>query len=132
MLTKMGTVTKKYRVAASPKKVFEALTNKEIIEQWSGSEAEMNLTEGGTFSLWEGDIHGINQKISEQQIVQDWKEKTWEAYSRCTFNITADGESTMLELIHENIPESSVKSIDGGWDDYYLGPLKELLESEKN
>jgi hypothetical protein len=29
------------------------------------------------------------------------------------------------------VPAADAADIDAGWDDYYLGPLKALLESEK-
>ena len=39
-----------------------------------------------------------------------------------------DGK-TEVELIHEDIPDEEAKDIESGWKSYYLGPLKELLES---
>ncbi|MCR9248800.1 MAG: SRPBCC domain-containing protein [bacterium] len=128
----MKTVIKTYTIASTPEDVFKALTEVPLIEAWSGSEATMDLNTGGEFSLWGGDIHGINKKISPDQIIQDWKESTWPEYSLCTFNISREGSNTKLELIHENVPDQSANSIDGGWDDYYLGPLKELLENKIN
>jgi len=128
----MGTVNKKYIIRAKPDRVFDYLTHPLKIERWSGSSAEMDVKEGSTFSLWEGSIHGINRKISRSQIVQDWKEKTWKDYSRVTMNLTAGDkkEITELELIHENIPEASVDSINQGWDEYYFNPLIDLVENE--
>ena len=125
----MGTVTKTYSINATAKEVYVALIDEDLIEQWSGTEAVMDIKPNGLFSLWGGSIHGVNLEVSPTKIVQDWKEDTWDDFSKCTFTITQKGEETELHLLHEDIPESSVKSIDGGWDDYYLGPLKELLES---
>jgi activator of HSP90 ATPase len=124
----MGTVTKTYTIHAKPQEVYNALINEDLIEQWSGTEATMDIKPNGLFSLWGGSIHGINLEVSPTKIVQHWKEEVWDDYSKCTFTITEKDGLTELHLLHEDIPESSVKDIDGGWDDYYLGPLKELLE----
>ncbi|MDN5200901.1 SRPBCC domain-containing protein [Fulvivirgaceae bacterium BMA10] len=124
----MKTIVKNYDINASKTKVYEALTDQKIIESWSGSPAKMDLAEGGEFSLWGGTIHGVNHKITQDQIIQDWKEEKWEAFSKCTFNLDESDGVTHLELVHEDIPDGSAKSIDNGWDIYYLGPLKELLE----
>jgi activator of HSP90 ATPase len=126
----MGRVKKNYMIRAKKDRVSNYLMDPVKIENWSGSPAIMEKREGGIFSLWEGSIHGINRKITEAQIVQDWKEKSWENFSRVTMNLipAEDGKVTELELIHEDIPEASVHSIDRGWDEYYFGPLIDLME----
>jgi activator of HSP90 ATPase len=88
----------------------------------------MSTTAGSKFSLWDGSIHGVNKEISPTRIVQDWQEDNWEIPSSVTFHISPKGTKTVLELRHEGIPDKSFKSISSGWDVYYIGPLKELLE----
>ncbi len=124
----MPTVTKNYIISASPKEVYNALIDEDIIEQWSGSAATMDIEHNGLFSLWEGSIHGVNLEVNPTKIVQHWKQIEWSDYSKCTFTITAKGKDTELNLVHQDIPEQSAKDIDNGWDEYYLQPLKQLLE----
>ena len=126
----MKNLTKKYQINASSEEVYKALTDPSLIEKWSGQPAEMDIKPGGKFSLWGGSIHGINKEISKNKITQDWQEKNWEKSSKVTFNIREENDTTYLELIHDEIPEDSFNSIDNGWDEYYLGPLKKMLESE--
>ena len=111
------------------REVYLALTNIRIMEQWSGSIVVMELKEGGTFELWDGSIHGFNRKLTENCIIQDWKEESWKEFSQVTFRLFETNRSTQLELVHEHVPDESSASIDKGWDEYYLGPLKALLES---
>lgn len=125
-------VTKSYKINASASTVFQALTNQKSVEQWTGNKAVMTSKENQEFSLWEGAIHGINVVVSPEKIVQKWKEESWSDYSYVTFLIREEGAFTILDLIHDNIPESSIKSIDNGWDDYYLTPLKNYVESIKS
>jgi len=125
----MKTFKKVYIINVPLEEVYEALVEPEIIREWSGSEAEMDIKPNGTFSLWGGSIHGVNLYISKNQIIQDWKEDIWEDYSRVTFNLSEKNGVTSIELIHELIPIRGFKAIVKGWDEYYMGPLKELLES---
>ncbi len=125
----MKSLVKKYEIIARKEKVFEALTEPLNILQWSGDEAVMNLNDGGRFSLWGGSIHGENLEVSGSKIVQKWKEKSWDNYSRVVFNLIERNSKTTLELIHEDIPDSSFESINEGWDKYYLGPLKSFIEA---
>ena len=36
--------------------------------------------------------------------------------------------ATRLDLEHTGVPDAEAADFDAGWDDYYLGPMKELLE----
>ena len=47
----MSTIQKSYEMNASPEEVFEALTNPEIIQLWSG-EAKMSGEVGANFQSW--------------------------------------------------------------------------------
>ena len=125
----MKTFKKTYKINVPLDEVYEALVEPEIIKEWSGSPADMDIKPNGTFSLWGGSIHGVNLYITKSQIIQDWKEDIWEDYSRVTFNLSEEKGVTTIELIHELIPIRGFKSIIKGWDEYYMGPLKELLES---
>lgn len=124
----MKELIKEYEINATPQQVFQALTDPKIIENWSGSSATMSSKAGSKFSLWDGSIYGVNKEVTPTRIVQDWQEENWEKPSSVTFHISPKGRKTILELRHEGIPEKSFKSISSGWDEYYLGPLKELLE----
>ena len=43
---------------AEPKDVYNALTNKKMLEIWTGESAEMEPEPGTEFSLWGGSISG--------------------------------------------------------------------------
>ena len=84
---------------------------------------------GTKFTLWGGDIHGTNTKVVNNKLLeQDWYSGNWEKPSQVIFKLIPNKGATKLELIHKNVPEKDLKDIDQGWKDFYLGPLKELLE----
>ncbi len=128
----MKTIRKRYQIGATLAEVLDALTSKDQITTWSGSKALMECHNGGKFSLWEGAIYGVNRTISESQIVQDWKESSWEHYSTVTINLKIANGDTILDLVHQGVPDRSFHSMRVGWDQYYLGPLKEYLEKQQS
>lgn len=123
-------IIKRYLIKTPIGKVWESLVSPKIIEKWGGGPAEMSDIEGAEFKLWGGDIHGKNTKvIKNKMLAQDWYGGDWDEPSKVTFALTKKGGKTVLELVHENVPDSEAKDIDSGWDDYYLGPMREYLES---
>lgn len=126
----MKTIKQTYLISAPKDKVWQALVDPKIIDDWGGGPAKMKDEEGFEFSLWGGDIHGKNVIVlKEKQLVQEWVSGDWEQPSKVTFNLSKEGDKTKIELIHEDIPDKDVKDIDDGWKRYYLSPLKELLET---
>ena len=60
---------KYFQRAAEPKDVYNALTNKILIEIWTGEDAEMEAVPGTEFSMWDGAICLPPVPIPETQIV---------------------------------------------------------------
>lgn len=126
----MQPIQKTYVIKASIGKVWKALVDPEYIEKWGGGPSKMDDKLGTKFELWGGDIHGINKEVIEgKRLVQDWYGGDWPQASHLTFTLTeVDDKTTKLELLHENVPNAEVEEIDKGWDDDYLGAIKEFLE----
>jgi activator of HSP90 ATPase len=125
----MATIHKSLTIDAPKSQVWQALTDPKLIEEWAAGKAKMDDQEGTEFSLWDGDIHGKNIKVdSQKELVQEWYSKDWDKPSIVKFILFDMKPKTILKLEHTNIPDKEKNSIDQGWDDYYLGPLKEYLE----
>lgn len=128
----MPTIQKTYEMNASPEEVFNALVEPELIQIWSGDESQMSSKVGGTFSLWGGQMYGVNlEVVKNKRLVQEWSYDQWADASKVTFTIKAKGKKTIVELVHEDVPEKSVNSISDGWDTYYLGAMQEMFETVK-
>lgn len=119
-----------YEIAADTKSVHAALTSQEIFERWSGRPARINAAPGGEFSIFDGGILGRFLAVSESEIMQSWKEKSWNDLSRVTFTIRGKDAKTILELRHEEIPDYGYELVQKGWDEHYLTPLKNYLEGQ--
>ena len=125
----MKSFSKTYVIKSSISKVWDALVNPNTIDNWGGGPAKMAPVAGTKFSLWGGDIHGTNTKVtSEKKLVQDWYSGDWPEPSVVTFSLTGTGDTTEVKLTHTNIPDAEFSDIKSGWDDYYMIPLKKLAE----
>lgn len=116
-------------IIADPEEVFAALTNPFQIELWSGYPADMKPETGYVFSLWEGDITGMNLEIvPNKTLVQEWFFGEQEERSIVRITLKKDGAKTRVELTHIHIPDDVYDEITEGWREYYLGAIKGMLE----
>ena len=125
----MKTIRQEYQIKAPVEKVWEALTVPAVIEKWGGGPSKMVAEELSEFELWGGDIHGKNIEVVEnKKLVQDWYSGDWEKPSRAIFTLIPKDDGTLITLVHENVPDEEEKDIAYGWNRYYLGQIKKLLE----
>jgi activator of HSP90 ATPase len=117
-----------YLLPAEPQDIYNALTNKKILEIWTGEDAEMAPEPETEFSLWEGSISGMNLEFEEnRKIVQQWYFGDQEEPSIVTILLHPDKKGTSVELRHTNIPDQDFDAISEGWDEDYFGALRELF-----
>lgn len=115
----------KMEITADPEEVFAALTNPFQIELWSGYPADMKAEEGYVFSLWEGDITGVNlEVVPGKLLVQEWFFGEQEKQSIVRITLKKEGARTLVGLTHTHIPEDVYEEITGGWKEYYLEAIK--------
>lgn len=125
----MKSIYKVYAIKASPSEVWKALTEAAYIEAWGAGEVIMAPVPDTKFSLWDGAIHGTNlEVVPEKKLVQEWYGGIWEQPSRVQFILFEEDGGTRLELVHDNVPDEDAYDIDNGWDNYYLGAIKDFLE----
>lgn len=126
----MKSLKKTYVINAPIEKVWDALVNPSTINKWGGGPVKMSPEENFQFEFWGGDIFGTNTKVVKNKLLeQDWYGGKWEKPSKVKFELSEEEGKTKLILIHDDLPDDEADDFDQGWDDYYLGPIKELLES---
>ena len=120
-----------YKISATVDKVWEALVDPAIINEWGGGPGKMNSKIGTDFELWNGDIYGKNiEVVSKSKLVQEWFGGDWAKPSIVTFTLKKDNSDTILELEQVDVPDDKFEDIESGWDDYYIGPMKQMLEKK--
>ena len=116
-------------IMADPEEVFAALTVPFQIELWSGYPADMKAEVGYLFSLWEGDITGVNlEVVPNSLLVQEWFFGEQEEQSVVRIALKKIKEGTKVTLRHSCIPDEVYDEITEGWTEYYLGSIKGMLE----
>jgi uncharacterized protein YndB with AHSA1/START domain len=94
----------KRHYAASPKEVWEALTDPESIRRWLDPSCELSLHAGGTLELAGGRISGSVRAVEPERLLElDWDTDGDRSVVR--FELTTDGSGTVLVLDHERIDE---------------------------
>lgn len=112
-------------------KVWQALTDAAVAEQWGAGPAKVDARGGGEFSYWDGDIHGVYTKLEPQKFVeQDWSghdNPIWKYNVQFTFEDHGDSTNVRLLLSGDIVDEQ--RDI-ADWRDYYFDPIKKLLEQQ--
>ena len=127
-------IHKSYVIDASRAAVWQALTDPAVIERWGGGPVAMAAQPGFAFRFWDGDIHGTVREVDpDHSMLQEWYGGEWDEPSLVRFTLTDEaGGGTRVELDHTNVPREEAADFDAGWDDWYMGPLKELLEKRES
>ncbi len=121
------TIEQSVTITTSPEKIYEALTSAAVFSEVTGAPAEIDATEGGSLSCFDGQITGRNLELAaNQRIVQEWRAAPWPdgVYSTVEFNIKAAGNSVLVEMKQSGYPEGSAEHLEGGWHKMYWEPLK--------
>ena len=115
---------------ASLHEVYEALMDSKKHAKFTGSEVQISRSVGSKFSVYGGDIQGINlELVPDQKIVQSWRYSDWPEghYSKATFSLRGVPGGTRLTFTQTRVPEEFYDDIKQGWHDYYWEPIKEML-----
>jgi activator of HSP90 ATPase len=125
----MKELRKYFRIKGTAEEVYAALVNPFSITLWTGAEASMKEEVGSEFSLFDGDISGINLEfVQNEKIVQEWNFGEQEDKSIVTIILRPDRRYTKIELHHTNIPDEAFEDMEHGWNSFYFGSLKEFFE----
>jgi uncharacterized protein YndB with AHSA1/START domain len=118
-----------YTISAPVSKVWQALTDASVAEEWGVVPARVDAREGGEFSYWDGDIHGTYTKLVHEKLIkQDWyghDNPTWKY--NVTFTFDGDEKTTTVHMTYSGEILDEEKDI-ADWHDYIFGPIKNLLE----
>ena len=125
----MKDLRKYYRIKGTPAEIYAALVNPFAISLWTGAKAQMSEEPGSGFSLFDGDIEGINMAFEkDSKIIQEWFFGDQPDQSIVSITLRPERYFTQIELHHTNIPEEAYEDMVHGWDNFYFGGLKDFFE----
>jgi activator of HSP90 ATPase len=127
------TIKQSVTFKAKPHEVYEILMDEKKHTEFTGGEARINRKVGGKFSIYGGEISGVNiELVPDKRIVQSWRYSDWEEdmYSTATFVLEEVTGHTHLTFTQSGVPDDKYEDIKQGWKDYYWAPMKEMLEKK--
>ena len=93
---------------AKPHEIYEVLMDTDKHSSLTGSEVQIDRNVSSEFSVYGGDIKGVNlELVPDQKIVQSWRYSDWPEghYSKATFSIKEIPDGTRLTFIQTRVPE---------------------------
>jgi uncharacterized protein YndB with AHSA1/START domain len=110
------------RIEASPDEVFPYFTDPVLLTQWMGEHADLDARQGGAYHV---DITGVPIRGAflelqpPRRLVFSWGVAGNDAFPPASttveITLTADGPSTVLELVHRDLPPEELPEHDTGW-----------------
>ena len=110
------------RIEATPSEVFPYLTDSAMMLRWMGDWAELDPTVGGRFVV---DINGVPIRgrylaiDPPYRVVFSWgtagDERMPAESTTVEITLRADGDATVLDLVHMQLPEDQLPQHGVGW-----------------
>jgi activator of HSP90 ATPase len=127
----MTSIHREAVIQASPRAIYEYLTDGEIFAAATEMPARVSDREGDPFSLFAGRVEGRQiELVPGERVVQAWRfgsvhPDAWEPglYSIVRFTLRSEGEATRLVIDHNGIPPEWQQHIRSGYPTFYESPL---------
>jgi activator of HSP90 ATPase len=116
-------------VPAAPGAIYDAWLDSDGHTQMTGGQkAEISVTLGASFTVWDGYISGRNLVLEQgRRIVQSWRTTRFtadDADSRIDVLLENVADGTRITVHHTNVPDGHTSYRDGGWQRSYFDPMK--------
>lgn len=123
------------RVFNAPKeKVFEALTNSEIIKQWSSGDAILAPESGGRYEMFDKWICGVIEEIEkDKKLVYTWECTDFsedQPPTKVRYELLDHPKGTELHLIHSGFTDpEQYENHKKSWEDQFFGPMETYIKN---
>ena len=126
------TIKQRVKFKADPATIYELLADSRKHSALTGRPASISSRIGGTFTLGESEVTGINvDLVPARRIVQAWRHQRFPegvfSMAAVTLTPTADG-GTELVLTHRGVPKVLIPETEQAWRDRYWSRIKAHLE----
>ena len=121
-------------LAAQPAEIFDMYLDAKTHGAITGAPAKVAPRAGAKFSAFGGTLLGkILQVVPKRLIVQSWRANNWKASdmdSTLILTLLPGGRrSTLVDILHVNVPEHDFAGVSQGWERYYWAPWREYLQA---
>jgi uncharacterized protein YndB with AHSA1/START domain len=128
------TIKQRVKFKTDPATVYDLLADSRKHTVVTGRKATISTKIGGTFSLGESDVTGINvDLVPGRRIVQAWRHRRFPegifSMAAVTLTPTPDG-GTDLVLVHRGVPKDLIPETEQAWRDQYWSRIKAYLDHQ--
>ena len=128
------TIKQRVKFKAPPAAIYDLLADSRKHSEVTGRAASISPRVGGTFSMGEDEVTGINvDLVPAQRIVQAWRHRRFPegvfSMAAVTLTPTNDG-GTALVLTHRGVPKEMIPEIEQAWRDRYWSKIKAWIERD--
>lgn len=125
-------IEQSYQIKAAPERVWAALTDPVLQRKWSGQTSKYDARVGGAYKLFGDYVRGkIVECEPPTRLAQTWKPSDWTIDdSVVSFTLKKVRGGTRLDLVHENVQPEDYEGTREGWNQFYVGAIKRMLEGE--
>lgn len=127
----MKTIKDEVIIKATPHDVYEAFMDSKKHSEFTGDDANISREIGGEFSAFGDYATGKNiELVPDKKIVQTWHASDWPEghFSKISLELDKVKDGTKITFAQIDIPDEFAADVKQGWEDYYWGPMKEMLE----
>jgi len=131
--TKIETTTfeLKEHFKCTGQELYNALTQKEMLQIFTGKEVKMDkASKGESFEMIDGVVQGSWLEVEPfTKICQKWRLRSWQAghFARVEITIKQGKEDTTLQLKCADVPLEHVETTKEGWRNYYFNAIKRVF-----
>jgi uncharacterized protein YndB with AHSA1/START domain len=128
------TIKQRVKFKTDPATVYDLLADSRKHSAVTGRQAIISREIGGTFSIGERDVTGINvDLVPGRRIVQAWRDRRFPegifSMAAVTLTPTPDG-GTELVLVHRGVPKDLIPETEQAWREQYWSRIKAYLERQ--
>jgi uncharacterized protein YndB with AHSA1/START domain len=128
------TIKQRVKFKADPETVYDLLADSRKHSAFTGRKANISRKVGGTFTLGESDVTGVNvDLVPGRRIVQAWRHRRFPdgVFSMASFTLTptADG-GTELVLVHRGVPKDLIPETEQAWREGYWSRIRTYLDHQ--
>lgn len=120
------------KLPASPREIYDAWLSSEGHTAMTGGAAHIDPKIGGAYDAWDGYISGKTIALDpERSIKQSWRTLHFgpeDPDSIIEILLEPDGDSTVLTLMHSEVPDGQRSYEEDGWQQYYFEPMQRRFE----
>ncbi|CAI4222849.1 unnamed protein product [Auanema sp. JU1783] len=106
-----------------PERLFECLSQPELVRVWANGNVDWDFKEGGNFALFGGNVTGSFNKIETNKLIDvKWRLKSYPSghYANIKFILADEGDASKLTLQATGVPSHLSDDTENGLQRYYL------------